>query len=64
MDQKIAGSIIGQGTDLGCGFDPLLGHVWEATDRCFSFSPSLPLTHPALPLLLKAMKKKMSLGED
>ena len=27
MHQKIVGSISGQGTYLGCGFDPWLGHI-------------------------------------
>ena len=39
MHQKFAGSIAGQGTYLGCGFDPWLGYVREATDQCFSLSP-------------------------
>ena len=40
-----------QGAYLGCRFDPWSGHIWEATDQCFSltlvfFSPisSLSLT--------------------
>ena len=40
----------------GFGFDPWLGHVWEATDR------SLSLSLPALPLSLKSIT--VSLGED
>ena len=41
--QKVVGSIPSQGTYLGCRFDPQLGYVWEATNRCFSFSLSLKL---------------------
>ena len=32
VHQKVAGSISGPGTHLGCGFDPLSGCVQEATD--------------------------------
>ena len=28
----------GQGTCLGCRFDPWVGCVWEATRRCFSLT--------------------------
>ena len=35
VHQRIAGSIPRQGTYLGCGFDLLAGHLWEATSRCF-----------------------------
>ena len=31
-NQKVAGSIPGQNTYLGCGFDPQSGHVQEATN--------------------------------
>ena len=52
VNQNVTGSIHSQGTYLGCGFHPWLGHIWEATDRCFlhrclsvslylSLSPSL-----------------------
>lgn len=37
---KAAGSIPGQGTYRGWGFDPWLGHVGEATDHV-SLSPFL-----------------------
>ena len=43
-------------TPKGCGFDPWLGCVWEATD-CFSVPLPLPSS-----LSLKLMK--ISLGED
>ena len=45
-NQKVAGSIPGQGTCLGCGPGPWLGHVQEATDGCFSpsLSPSRPFS--------------------
>lgn len=32
VHQKTASLILGQGTYLGCEFDPQAGHVWEATD--------------------------------
>ena len=35
-NRKIAGSVPGQGTCLGCRFGPQLGSLWEAADRCFS----------------------------
>ena len=31
-DQKVMGSISGQGTRLGCGFSPRLWHVRKATN--------------------------------
>ena len=34
--QKVASSVPGQGTFLGCGFGPWLGRMQEATNRCFS----------------------------
>ena len=45
VNRKVTGSIPGQGTYLGCGFDPRLGCMWEATYRYFShqcFSLFLP----------------------
>ena len=42
---KVASSIPGQGTCLGCGPGPWLGGMQEATDRCFSLSlPPSPLS--------------------
>ena len=35
-NRKVAGSIPGQGTCLGCGPGPQLGGVPEAADPCFS----------------------------
>ena len=32
VHQKVVGSIPGQGTYLGCKFDPWLSHVGETTD--------------------------------
>ena len=46
---KVKGLIPGQGTYLGCGFDPWLGRVLEATSWCFSLAwmfPSLPVSLP------------------
>ena len=51
VHQKVASSIRGQDTHLGCGFDPRLEWVQEATDQCFSLlSLSLSLS-PLLSLL-------------
>ena len=36
--QKVASSIPGQGTCLGCWFSPWAGHVPEAMDQCFSLT--------------------------
>ena len=36
--QSVTGSILWQCTYLGFRFDPWLGHVWKATDQCFSLS--------------------------
>ena len=49
IHQKIAGLIPSQETYLGCVFDPMSGHIWEATNRCFchinvSLSLSLSLS--------------------
>ena len=50
IQQKVAGSNPGQGPYLGCGFDPQLGHIQEATDWCFSLtSMFLSLSTPLSP---------------
>ena len=36
IHQKVAGSILCQGTYLGCGFVPCSGCMRRATDQCFS----------------------------
>ena len=36
--QKVGGSILGQGTYVGCGFDLPSGHAGEATNRWFSLT--------------------------
>ena len=45
-NRKVTGSVLAQGTCLGCGFDPPSGCILEATGWCFSrwcsLSPSLP----------------------
>ena len=41
--QKVVDSIPGQGTYLGCGFSPLSGCIWEATNRYFSGNEKLSL---------------------
>ena len=51
MHQRVAGSVLGQGTYLGCRFDPWSGCVREATDQCFSFTSMflfLSLSFPPL----------------
>ena len=68
VDQKVAGSIPGQGMYPGCDFDPWSGHVREGSWLMFlshiNVSPS-PSPSPSPPsfLSLKAMKQ-MSLSED
>ena len=66
-DWKVVGLISGQGTYLGCGFHPQSltpqsRCIREAADQCFSLE--LMFLSFSLPLSLKAMKKKMSLGEN
>ena len=54
--RKAAGSIPGEGTCLGWGFGPWLGHIRGTTNWCYShqcFSPSLS---PSLTLSLKINK--------
>ena len=29
VSQEVIGSVLGQGTSLGCGFSPQSGHMWE-----------------------------------
>ena len=53
VHQSVVGSILGQGTYLGCGFDPWSRPVGEATNQCFSLasmslSCSLYLPFPSL----------------
>ena len=54
QSKKVTGSTSCQGTCLGCGFSPWLGHIAEA-DQCYSLTlmfPSLSLPHlPSHPLL-------------
>ena len=50
MNTKVAGSIPGQGTCLGCRFGPRSGRIQEATDPCFSLTSvflSLSLSVPS-----------------
>ena len=35
VNQRVVGWIHGQGKRLGCEFDPQLGRVQDAVDRCF-----------------------------
>ena len=60
IDQRVTGSMSGQGTYPGCRFDPQLGHLQQRTSWCFShwcFSLCL-----SLPLSLKAVKKVLGWG--
>ena len=41
--KKVASSVSGQDTYLGCRFDPQMGCVREETDRCLSVSLPFPL---------------------
>ena len=62
ISQKVMGSVPGQSTCLGCGFNLRSRSVREATSQCFSLTLtflSLPLF---LPLSLKTMKKKYIFG--
>ena len=55
MHRNVAGSIPREDTYLGCGRDPQLGSIQEATNQCFS----LQLMFLSLFLLLqKQLKKK------
>ena len=40
--KKAADLILGQGTGLGCRFNPRSGLVWEATKGCLPLSPHFP----------------------
>ena len=70
IHQNVAGSICGQGTYPGCGFDPQSGHIREATNRCFSLTSMFLSLPPFLSLQSQEKKRKqwkainMSLGED
>ena len=46
------------GTCLGCGFDPWIGHVQEATDRCFSLTLMF-LSFPSPLKIIKSLKKRV-----
>ena len=58
VHQKFAGSIPSQGTYLGRGFHPQLGHIWEATEGCFFLRPPAPHFPPSVSSI------NISLGED
>lgn len=51
--QKPVSSVPGQGTSLGCGFNPQTGCIRDATGPCFShIDVSFPPLSPSLPLSL------------
>ena len=63
VSRKVKGSSPSQGTCLGCGFGPWLGHVQGATNQCFS--PSLPLFLESVSLssgwgIFKKMNQEMN----
>ena len=63
VHQNVVGSIPGQGTYLGYGFNPWSGSIWEETDQLFHvLSLALSLSLSPLPLFLKSIN--ISSGED
>ena len=54
--QKVTGLIPGQGTCLGRGCSPWLGHVWEAADRYVSLTSMFLSLSPSFPLSLNRNK--------
>ena len=64
IHQKVAGSIPGQGTYLGCGFDLRSGRVWEATDRCFSITSTFLSLCLSLSFSLPLSLKSISMSSD
>ena len=57
--KKVGGLIPGQGTYLGCGFSPRLGHLWgQPIDvSLWHWSHCLSLPHSHLPLSLKSINR-------
>ena len=53
--QKVTGSNPSQGTCLGCGFSPWMGHIQETADPRFFLSLSLSLPFS---LKINSLKKK------
>ena len=53
--QKAEGLIPGQSTYLGYRFCPWLGHIWQATDWCFSLTYMFLSLSVSLPLCLKSI---------
>ena len=66
IHQKVVGSIPGQGTFLGCGFDPQMGCVQVCNWLVFlTLMFSLhPRPHPVFPFLSQINLKTTFLGED
>ena len=62
IHQKVTGSILGQGTCLGCKFNPRSWHVQEATDQYFSFK-SVFLSYSSPSPLSKKQNYYWHLGE-
>ena len=61
---KVTGSIPGQGTYLGCKFDPQSGCIWEATNRYFSLTLMFLSLSLSLPSSFSKINKDISLGKD
>ena len=47
----------GHGTHRSCGFDPWLGRIQEATNRCFSLTWMFLFLSPSLPSLYIFLKE-------
>ena len=55
VHQKVVGKMPIRDTYLGCGFDPQLAHVCEATNQCFSLISTFLSLSLTLPLSLKSI---------
>ena len=60
IHQKAAGSILSQGTYLGCGFKPRLGHVQEENNQCL-FSLCKINKHPLVRIKKDIVSTKMDI---
>ena len=64
IHQKIVGLIPVQGICLGCRFDPRLGQVQEATNRCFSHTDMCVCVSLSFSLSLSQIDENIFLDED
>ena len=60
VHQNVAGSIPGQGTYLGCGFNSQSGCLWETINQCSSLTLMSLSLSPSLSLSLSASLSKLS----